>query len=464
LIFRQVKSEGIAHTSYLISSQHIGAVIDPRRDCDIYLDIAREEDLSIRYIFETHRNEDYATGSLELAHRTQARIYHGPGIDFAFGETLRDGQVFELGELRLEAIHTPGHTDESMSYALFHIPSGENPFIVFTGDALFVGDVGRTDLYGPAEAHRLAESLYTSIFEKVLPLGDGVILCPAHGAGSICGASISGREKSTLGLERKLNPMLQLDRESFIARKAGEELVSPPYFKMMERYNLKGPPLLGHLPDPPPLKPEKFQELRSEGAQVIDTRNPPSFGAAHIPGSLSMPLGRLPLIAGWALSYEKPLLLVLSRVYDLERVTRFLIRLGYDDIAGYLCSGSEGCGLEAWYTEAHPLSSIGLLSVMELKERLDAGEEITALDVRPSSQWANGHIPPSLNVFWGDLSRGVGQVPRGPPAACVCTSGNFASFAASILRRDGFKEVYTVLGSMMAWARAGYPVVVEENT
>jgi len=202
VIFERIKSEGIAHNSYLIGSESDAAVIDPRRDCQIYVELAQQHGLKIKHIFETHRNEDYVIGSVELSNLTGAEIYHGPGLDWKYGNTLKEGQEFQVGGLRLTAIHTPGHTDESMSYAVVDLSSSKATVMVFTGDALFVDDVGRTDLYGPEHAPRLASNLYDSIFDKLLPLGDWVILCPGHGAGSVCGLNIADRDESTIGIER----------------------------------------------------------------------------------------------------------------------------------------------------------------------------------------------------------------------------------------------------------------------
>ena len=224
LILKRVKSEGLAHISYFVGSGNEAVVIDPRRDCQTYVDIAQREEMEIKYIFETHRNEDYVIGSCELAHHTGARVYHGPDLDFRYGDTLKDGQILNFGHMKLIAIHTSGHTDESTSYMLIDTALDDSAIMVFTGDTLFVGDVGRTDLYGPKEVVRLSENLYDSIFNKILPLGDGVILCPAHGAGSICGGAISEREWSTLGLERLYNPLLQKSREEFVRFKVAERL------------------------------------------------------------------------------------------------------------------------------------------------------------------------------------------------------------------------------------------------
>jgi hydroxyacylglutathione hydrolase len=242
MIFERIKSAGIAHNSCLIGSGSEAAVIDPRRDCQIYIDSAQEKGSKIKYIFETHRNEDYVIGSIELNDITGAEIYHGSGLNWKYGNTVQYGQEFQIGELRLRAINTPGHTDESMSYTIADLATGETTIMVFTGDALFVGDVGRTDLYGPKEALRLASNLYDSIFHKLLPLGDGVILCPAHGAGLVCRLHIANRDESTLGIERIQNPVFQIkNKDRFIKYKIAEHPERPHYFRQMEKYNLEGP-------------------------------------------------------------------------------------------------------------------------------------------------------------------------------------------------------------------------------
>jgi hydroxyacylglutathione hydrolase len=459
LIFERVKSEGLAHISYFVGSKKEAVVIDPRRDCQVYIDLARREELSIKYIFETHRNEDYVIGSPELAHQTGAGIYHGPGLDFNYGETLTDGQIFHFGRMKLTTIHTPGHTDESMSYVLIEPNLDDEAVMIFTGDALFVGDVGRTDLYGPKENKRLSEKLYNSLFNKILPLGDGVILCPAHGAGSVCGGAISEREWSTLGLERLHNPLLQKSREEFIKFKVAESLERPPYFRRMEKYNLEGPKLLLKLLDPPALSPYAFQKRIELGAQVVDTRLPSAFGGSHINRSYSIWMEGLPSYAGWLLSYDKPILLVLESRKELETAVSYLIRLGYDRIEGYLCAGVESCGLESWYTAAYPIGHLGLLSVQELKERLDHMDNLTVLDVRTDKEWGKGNIKGALHIYIGHLEERLDMVPVDKPVAAICSVGNRGSLAASILLRAGRQEVYNVLGGMTAWQKADYPII-----
>jgi hydroxyacylglutathione hydrolase len=453
MIFERIKSEGIAHNSYLIGSENDAAVIDPRRDCQVYIDLAQQRGLKIKYIFETHRNEDYSIGSVELNHFTGADIYHGLGLAWKYGNTLREGQQFQIGKLRLTAIHTPGHTDESMSYAVADLSTGEATVMVFTGDALFVGDAGRTDLYGPAEAPRLASLLYDSIFNKLIPLGDGVILCPAHGAGSVCGAYIADRDESTLGVERAQSPVLKMSRDEFIKYKVAEKLERPPYFRQMEKYNLEGPPFLGCLPLPAPLPPAAFKKEMERGAVVVDTSYPAAFGGAHIKGSYSIWLEGLPVFVGWVLSYDKPILLVLDDQHHLDKAVRYLVRAGYDRIVGYLKGGVEG-----WYNAGFPVEHLKVLTVHELKAKIDRGERLTILDDRGENEWNAGHIKGAQHIYVGHIQERMADIPKDKPVAMFCNVGHRAGLGASILLREGCREVYNVLGSMTAWRAAGYTI------
>lgn len=457
MIFERIKCEGIAQNSYFIGSESDAAVIDPRRDCQLYVDLAQRYGLQLTHIFETHLNEDFAIGSIELKNMTGAQVYHGPGLEWKYGTTLRGGQKFRLGKLEFTALHTPGHTDESMSYTITDTAYGNAPVMVFTGDTLFVNDVGRTDLYGPAEVSRLASALYDSIFTTLLPLGDSVILCPGHGAGSVCGVNIADRDESTLGIERIQNPVLQLkNRDDFIRFKVAEQLERPYYFRQMEKYNLEGPPHLGCLPQPLLLTPAQFRDEIKRGAQVVDTSEPAAFGGAHIKNAYSIWLGGLPVFAGWVLSYDKPILLALENQSHLEKAVRYLVRAGYDRIAGYLKDGVEG-----WYNAGFPTERLSLLSVHELKQKLDGKDDLLVLDTRGQAEWDAGHIKGALHVYVGHIESQLNNIPRDNPIAVICTVGHRASLGASILLRAGYRTVYNVLGSVKAWTAAGFPLTTD---
>jgi hydroxyacylglutathione hydrolase len=457
MIFERIKSEGLAHNSYFISSGHQAVVIDPRRDIQVYLDRAMKYGVRIKYILETHRNEDYVIGSSELSYAVQAPVYHGPWLDWKYGNVIKDGQEFNLGKIKLTAMHTPGHTDESTSYVLRDTETGNAPVMVFTGDNLFVNETGRVDLYGLAEVPRLAGNLYDSLFNRILPLGDGVIICPAHGSGSICGQAIASRDESTLGIEKLQNPALQYtDKDSFMRYKAAERLDRPPYFIQMEKYNLEGAPLLHGLPRPPLLAPMDFKREMEKGAVVVDTRLPPAFGGAHIKGSYSIWLEGLSSFAGWLLSYDKPVLLVLEEKEHLDAAVRHLIRVGFDRIDGYLTDG-----VEDWYNAGLPVEQLPLLSVQQLKKKVDQGEDLTLLDVRRQDEWDTGHVPGAMHVFVGQVERRLSEIPRDKPVVVMCNVGHRAGIAASILLREGYPEVFNLLGSVTAWRHAGYPLTKE---
>ena len=452
MIFHKIKSEIVSHLSYFIGSDSEAIVVDPRRDCQIYVELAMREGMNIRYIFETHRNEDYVIGSLELSSLTEAEIYHGPWPEFEYGEIVEDGQEFQFGKLKATAIHTPGHTLGCVSYAVTDLTSGDEPVLVCTGDTLFVNDVGRTD-FGGDQRRAWSENLYESIFKKLMPLGDHVVLCPAHGSGSVCGGHIADREVSTLGLERLLNPLLQMSKEEFVDFKVEEHHEYAPYFRMMEKLNVEGAPFVGIGPNPPALKPMEFKEKIEEGAIVVDTRPPPSFGAGHIKGSYNLILKRLGL-AGWVFPYDKPILLILGNQGQLDTVAKNLMRIGYDNLEGYLVPS-----IVSWYKSAMPLERLDMMTIKDLKERMDGGEDWTVLDVRSKDEWLEGHIEGSLNIYVGVLEGRAEEVPRERKVAVVCKTGTRSSFASSILLRAGHGNITNVLGGMEAWKKAGYDII-----
>jgi len=450
MIFRRIKSEGLAHLSYFIGSGGEAAVIDPRRDVDVYLDIARENCMGIRYVLETHRNEDYVVGSLELEARTQCRILHGKRLPFEYGEGIGDGEIIRLGGLIIKALETPGHTPESMTYVLYD--NGTVPLMAFSGDALFFGTTGRTDLWGtPEEAAGL---LYDSLHDKILTLGDQTILCPAHGAGSVCGTGFSDRDEGSIGGERLANPDLRLKKEAFIAKKKAEPLETPPYFRMMESYNQNGPPVTGGPAVCSPMSTRKFKAAIGAGL-LVDARMPPAF-SVHIPGAYSIWLEGMATWPGWVGDYKKPIYLLLERDKDAALAATYLYRLGFDNVQGYLCGG-----FQPWLNEALDTEFLGLLVPDALAGMLSQ-EKLTLLDVRSDAEWKNGHIKEAMHIYVGELGNRISEVPQGKPLACVCSTGLRASLAASILKKAGFKDVYNVLGGITAWKAKDYPLLYEK--
>jgi hydroxyacylglutathione hydrolase len=425
-------------------------VIDPRRDWYVYLDIAAREGVRITHIFETHRNEDYVVGSRDLAGATGASIHHGHALDFAYGEPVSEGDRFDVGDLSLEILETPGHTDESISIVVRDREFGDTPVGVFTGDALFVGDVGRTDFY-PDRPQEVAGLLYDSIVDKLLPLGDQTLLYPAHGAGSVCGDGMASREFSTLGHERLNNPALQFgSRDAFIAAKVAEEHPMPPYFARMEKFNQDGAPPLLYLPTLPPLDPDGVAAAAEQGALVLDLRSPEAFAGAFIPGSLAIPVDMLPGYAGFLIDAERDIVLVPEARDQVPEAVLHLVRMGFDRLAGYL-----GGGLHAWEVSGRMYDRIPAIHAGPMVQRLRSDEPLTLLDVRKPSEWREGHLEGSVHVFLGDLPDRLDELERDQPVITFCGSGRRAIIAASILMGHGFEQVETGLGSMEACQNIG---------
>jgi hydroxyacylglutathione hydrolase len=453
MFFKRIVSEGIAHNSYMVGSGGQAAVIDPRRDCDIYLDYAVRNDLTVTHIFETHRNEDYVIGSLELAKRCQAEIFHGGKMAFSYGKPVQEGNKFILGSLELTILETPGHTEESISIILRDKVVSDLPYMVFSGDTLFAGDIARTDFLGRDRDAEMAGKIYDSIVKKILPLGDGVVICPAHGAGSVCGGEIADLPFTTTGFEKLSNPVLGLSREKFIARRVSESPYVPPYFRQMEQYNKEGAPLLCRLPDLRSLSIAEVRQLREHHCQILDIRSPTSFGAGHIPGSLSIWREGIPAFMGWFFNYQEPILIIDDFNLSLDIILRQAIRLGYDNISGFLAGG-----FPAWFKGAQDISTIPTCSVQQLNDQLMT-ESPFLLDVRDIKNWrAVGHIRGAHHRYIGELPDHLDEIPRTGPVFVYCDAGYKGGLAASVLARNQYTNVTNVLGGMTAWKRAGYPV------
>lgn len=450
MFFAKIKSEGLAQLSYIVGDGQKAAVIDPRLDCEVYREIADREGAQITHIFETHRNEDFVVGSCALAEMTGAAIYHGAELPFAYGRTADEGDRFEFGNIALEIIKTPGHTDESISLVLSDLEFSDQPLAVFTGDALFIGDVGRTDFF-PERAEEVAGLLYDSIFDKLLPLGDHVLLYPAHGAGSVCGSGMASREFSSLGYERQFNPALQItNRAEFIDMKVAEQHYYPNYFRQMEQLNLGGPPLPATLPRPLPTSANEFAKSMDGGLLALDTRSPEAFSGAYIPDSLAIPLDMIPAYAGWFIAYDCDIGLIVQNYADVEPAVRYLARLGYRNIVSYLDEGLHG-----WEVSGRAYDQIPTIYAGDLKRRMGQDKDFVLLDVRKAEEIETARLPGSTEIFLGDVPERLDEIPRDKPIITFCGSGRRAIIAASILKRNGFERVENCLGSMAACQAVG---------
>lgn len=457
MFVEKIVSEGLAHNSYIVGDSGDAFVVDPRRDVDTYFDIADSKCCRIRFVFETHRNEDYMIGSRELESMAGCRIIHGGRLDFGYGEPAWDGDSFDAGNLKIRVLETPGHTPESLSFVLYPPFQREIPWIVFTGDALFYGDVGRTDLLGEDRRADLASSLYDSLHGKLMSLGEQVAVYPAHGSGSACGGNIADLAISTIGYERATNPMLGLSREAFIEKKKIESIPLPPYFDRMAELNLKGPPLL----DPGRIEPMDAPVFAGAISDciVVDTRSPLSFAGGHIGSSYNIWMGGMARFPGWILEPEKDILLVTDRREDVETARRYLSRIGFDSVRGYLCDG-----IEDWHNRGMPLSQVKIFTVPGLNKRLKDGEDLFLLDVREKGEYTGGHIPGAVNIYVGELERKLDEVPSDRLIVSICSTGNRSGLGASILKRRGYRQVCNLIGGTTAWKEKGYPVTSGESS
>ena len=451
MMLNTVKSEGLAHNSYYLASNGEAVVIDPRRDCEIYTELASKDCTKIKYILETHRNEDYVVGSLELQNMTGAQIGHSKELPFRYGENnLADGDTLNLGNLKIKVIYTPGHTNESVCYLVFE---REEAKMVFTGDTLFSGSVGRVDLYGRDKWAAQAEDLYSCLQERLLKLDGGVLVYPAHGAGSICGGEITGIEPTTIGYEKITNPYLRLSKKEFVKKSMSERLAVPRYFKQIEEYNLNGPPLLCKPNYPEPLPLSEFEdEMQQQNIIVVDTRRPNAFAGSHIPNSLSMWLGGTSVYPGWLMDPSQRVIFVHEKAEDNSTAAVRFYRLGFDNIIGYLCGG-----IDAWQEAGKPFQNFCTINVTELRDKMEK-KQISLLDVRDPREWSqDGYIAGAKLISFYELPEKSQSISKETPLAVTCSVGNRSSIALSILERAGFKGTSNVLGGMIAWKKLRYP-------
>jgi glyoxylase-like metal-dependent hydrolase (beta-lactamase superfamily II) len=447
VLFRQVVNEDLGCASYLVAdaSAGVAAVVDPQWEIEPYLRLSRLHGVRIEHVLETHNHADHVSGHGRLAEATGAKIHvhEDAGAEYEH-EPFADGWTLELGEVSIEAAHTPGHRPEHTAFLLRDAGRGPEPWAVLSGDSLFVGDVARPDL--AVEPREGAATLYRSLHEKLLPLADDVELWPGHLGGSMCGGSgLDHKASSTIGFERAHNEALSIEREEEFVELAVSTLAEkPPNVERIVQINTG--PLVSEQGAPAPLAPRAVESAIAAGAIVVDARTNEQFDEAHIPGALSASAADTGFATKVAkvVSADADLVVVAaSDGYELA-AAELLASVGLG-VRGYL----DG-GMTPWRSEDLPVARIELIEARELAERLDGDEPPFVLDVRDPDEFEASHAPGAVNIPYGELPERVGEVPRDRPVAAICSGGKRSGLAASILRREGFERVTHVTGKFAA--------------
>lgn len=452
MLFQRIKTPGIAHVAYILAEDGLAAIVDPARDVERYLQVLRCNGLRLRWVLETHRQEDFEMGGASLRNLTKCEIV---ACDHEYmghaDRRLKDGEAMALGGgMNLRALHTPGHTPESMSFAIAIDAAPDRPWGVFTGDALFIGDTGRTDLPSITKTAENAGLLYDAVHAKILPLGDQALVLPAHGAGSACGGNVADRDHSTIGIERASNAVAVKSRDEFIRHKTAEKLARPPYFRLMERVNLQAGRPFEDVPVPW-MQPQEFADRCREGI-VIDARAVEAYVGGHIGGAYSVWLSGMARYGGWITDETSPVYLVADAPTAVREARLSLARIGRDNVAGALAGG-----FEAWRDAGLPIEKSGTTTPRDVADRLGT---IAVLDVRETGEFEEGHIPGARHVFVGHLEEqlsGLG-LRKDEPVVATCSVGHRGSLAVSILKRNGYRDACNLLGGMTAWKRLCLPV------
>ena len=456
--FEQFYLNCLAHASYMLASEGEAVVIDPQRDVDIYLEVAKEQNLQIRHIFETHLHADFVSGHKELAARTGAKIYIGAAANARFSHVaLRDGFELQVGKLRIKALETPGHTPESVCLVVTDEERSARPWAVFTGDTLFIGDVGRPDLSPTQTPQQLAGLMYDSLHNKLMILPDDVIVYPAHGAGSLCGRNMRADKSSTIGIERLTNYALQIKtRDEFVQQLTTHLPSRPEYFSQDAEINRSGAAPLTDLAPLSSLAAQDVKRLLAEDVPVLDVRTGDEFAAGHISGSINIALsGQFASWAGSVFGLNARPVLVAATEDQVNEARMRLARIGIEDVRGYLAGG-----IDAWRNAGFSLKATAQMTVEELRNGLD-GAGLQVLDVRREGEWQAGHL---AEATWHALDYFRAQLPEldpDSPVAVHCKSGYRSMIACSMLERAGFKNVSNIAGGFDAWKNAGLPVVAE---
>ncbi len=467
MYFQHVYDKSLAQASYFIGCQKAGValVIDPKRDVDTYIEIARQNNMKITHIAETHIHADFLTGSRELAELTGAELYlsdeGGPDWQYQFPHIgLRDGYEFRVGNLKVEVLHTPGHTPESISFLLTDLPASDKPIMLFTGDFVFVGDIGRPDLLEKAAGLKGtqdigARQMYKSI-RRFAELPDYVQVWPGHGAGSACGKALGAVPSSTVGYEKIRNWALQYgdDEKGFMKYLLEGQPEPPKYFAMMKKLNKIDRPLLTEVPKPKKLSADDLQKAISKGVKVIDTRSKTAFAEGFIPGTINIQGNNaFATWMGWFVSYDEPFILIAedSRLDDL---TRKLMRIGLDNIYGYVEDVS------GWKKTGGHLATSHILSTDQFKEALNTDAQI--IDLRGATEFSAGHVPGAENIFIGTLEENLDKISKDRDIVIYCQGGDRAAIGYSLLLRHGYTRIRNYSGGINDWLAAGNTIVSKD--
>ncbi|MCI4045957.1 MBL fold metallo-hydrolase [Streptomyces sp. TRM75563] len=462
MFFAQYYLDCLSQASYMIADETTGkaVVVDPRRDVSEYLADAEARGFTVVGVINTHFHADFVAGHLEMAAETGAWIGYGRRAETEYPiRKLAAGEPISLGDVTLEIMETPGHTPESISVLVYEHGQDTVPYGVLTGDALFIGDVGRPDLLASigVTADELGAMLYDSVQNKLMGLPDEVRVFPAHGAGSACGKNLSTEKQSTIGEQRATNyACAPMPQEDFVAIVTAGQSAAPGYFAFDAELNRKERELFDPAVAPRPLGVEDFTGLRASGAVVVDARDPQEFAAGHLRGSVNVPAdGRFAEQAGTVLPADVDLLVLAPQNREEEIVTR-LARIGFDRVVGYLRSPDDA--LTALADEVTPA---GRLTTAQVRAALAGDNPPVVIDVRNCGERGdNGFIDGALHIALGELPRRLGEVPRDRPLVLHCAGGHRSSIAASVLRHHGFADVSDILGGYAAWALLNTPATV----
>jgi hydroxyacylglutathione hydrolase len=458
MYFKQFYLGCLAHASYLIGSEGEAVVVDPQRDVDQYITEAAAQGFKIRHVIETHLHADFVSGHRELSARTGADIVFGAKAGATFPHrSVSDGDEIELGRVTLRFLETPGHTPESISILVIDRDKSTEPQKVLTGDALFIGDVGRPDLAGGRgyTAEQMAGMLYDSLHEKLLKLDDAVEVFPAHGAGSMCGRNISKETSSTIGDQRRFNYALKpMSKTDFVRMMTTDLPEAPSYFPRDAEINRTGAADLEALPRPKELSPTEVNDLSTKGSVLLDVRPSAAYGNAHIPGALNIALsGQFASWCGTLIGIETPIVLIADDLAAVDEAVLRLARVGIESVAGYL-----GGGMREWDRAQLESKRISQMPVDELYHRHAENEPLQIVDVRRPGEYAAGHVPGAINLTLSNLEKDFLKLMPNEPTAVICASGYRSSAATSILESHGFTEVYNIVGGTNGWVSAGYPL------